>query len=120
MNYLKALIISFGGIILTTIITTLLYYFDIISTNFVSILNIAIPIVFILLGTIYLGIKTIKKGWLAGVKYGALFIIIITIINFVFYHNPYKMTNILYYFIIILTSILGSMLGINLKKSEQQ
>lgn len=116
MNYVKALLVSFIGIIVMSMFTTTLYYFDIISTNLSSIFNIIIPIVFIILGTIYLGMKTNKKGWLAGIKYSLLFLIIISLINVLIYREDYQLINILYYLIIILTSILGSMIGINLKK----
>ena len=120
MNYIKALIISFLGILIMTLLTTLLYYFDVISTNVGSIFNIITPILFILIGTIYLGIKTEKKGWLAGIKYSLLFLILISLINIIFYHKDYQLINILYYLIIIMTSILGSMIGINIKKPVQE
>ena len=116
MNYIKALGISFLGIIIMSMLTTILYYFDVISTNVGSIFNIITPILFIMVGTVYLGMKTSKKGWLAGIKFGFIFLIIIGLINILFYHKNYELINILYYLIIIMTSILGSMIGINLKK----
>lgn len=118
MNYLKSIGLSFGGIILITLITTMLYYFNIISTNFLQITNIIVLIFFILLGTIFLGKKAIRRGWLAGLIYGSIFLIIINIFNLALFHNPYQLNNLIYYLIILITSILGSMIGINLKKTK--
>lgn len=83
-----------------------------------SILNIiAMVVLFFVFGFIE-GINASKKGFLAGLKIGLIFLVIIMLVNLILFRTPFMISRILYYIILLFTSVLGSMLGINRKKKE--
>lgn len=120
MKYLKKLGISFlyiiGSILVLTFITTLFSYFNIMSDKITSIIKIIIPIISMLIGGFYIGKKSLKKGFLEGLKLGSIFSIILIIFNYLALDNSFKFKYLLFYIILIISSILGSMIGINRKK----
>lgn len=122
MNYIKKLSMSFIYIIATililTFIVTLLNYFDILKDKIVSIFKIIIPIISLFIGGFYIGKRSNKKGFIEGLKLGIIFSIFILIFNFLAFSSPFKFKYLLFYLIICMSSILGSIIGINYKKSE--
>ena len=120
MKYLKKLGFSFlyiiGTILISTFIITLLNYFNIISDKVISIFKILIPILSLFIGGFYIGKRSNNKGYLEGLKLGLIFSIFLLIFNFLAFSNSFKLKYLLFYIIIITSSILGSMIGINRKK----
>ena len=120
MKYLKNLGLSFayilGSILVLTFITTLLSYFNILSDKITSLIKIIIPIISMLIGGFYIGKKSSKKGFLEGLKLGLIFSSILIIFNYLALDNSFKFKYLLFYIILIISSILGSMIGINRKK----
>lgn len=120
MKYLKKLGMSFiyiiSSIFILTFLTTLLSYFDILSDKVTSIIKIIIPIISMLIGGFYIGKKSLKKGFLEGLKLGGIFSFILIIFNYLAFDNSFKFKYVLFYIILIISSILGSMIGINKKK----
>lgn len=90
--------------------TGLLKYSVIVKFNF-----IIIAIMSFILG-VFMGKKTTKKGYLEGLKIGLIITIILFILNLIFYRSI-NLNTFVYYLIIVVGSIFGSMLGINLKRS---
>lgn len=123
MKYLKKLGFSFlytmGTLLSITFIVTLLSYFNIINDKIISIFKILIPIISLFIGGFYIGKKSISKGYLEGLKFGFIFSIFILIFNFLALSNSFKIKYLLFYLIIIISSILGSMIGINKNKKNQ-
>lgn len=72
----------------------------------------------IFIQSFFLGKKTIQKGYLEGIKYG-LFMILLSFIPSVFL-KKFQLKVLLFYGLILLTSILGSMIGINHKQKNSQ
>ena len=62
------------------------------------------------------GKKASSKGYIAGLKIGGLFLLILIIINLFTARNFFNITTIIYYIVLLLASILGGMLGINKKE----
>lgn len=122
MRYLKNLGFSFlyiiSSILVLTFIVTLLSYFNIMGDKVVSIFKIIIPIISVLIGGFYIGKKSVKKGFIEGLKLGLIFSIILVIFNYLGLGNSFKVKYLLFYLIIIITSILGSMIGINKRKES--
>ena len=122
MKYLKKLVFSFlyiiGTILISTFIITLLNYFNIISDKVISIFKILIPIVSLFIGGFYIGKRSNNKGYLEGLKLGLIFSIFLLIFNFLAFSNSFKLKYLLFYIIIITSSILGSMIGINKRKKQ--
>lgn len=63
------------------------------------------------------GKKANNKGYLAGLKVGGLFLLILIIISLFTSKNIFSLSTFIYYLVLILASTLGGSLGIN-KKSE--
>lgn len=122
MKYLKNVSISILYIIISililTFITTLFSYFNIIGEKTVSIFKIIVPIISLFIGGFYIGKRSTKKGWFEGLKLGLIFIILLIIFEFLALDISFKGRNILYYIIIIISSMFGSMIGISMKKNR--
>lgn len=113
-NLLRSLAYFFSILLLSTLILTLLNYFNIIPANIVLILKLIIPLTAIFIAGYKLGTNSEKKGYLAGMKIGSIIITLFLIITLLFHQFTPK--SLLYYLILFLTSILSSMVGINRKK----
>ena len=95
-------------------IVTLANYLNIINNKTINILEIIIPIISLLTAGYLMGKNATKNGWLEGIKIGLIIILIIFIINIIITHKiVYK--NFVYYTILLISSTLGSMIGINKK-----
>ena len=111
-NYLKSYLYLLGSIIILAIFLSIFNYFIPFKANTIKII---IPIISMLISSIMLGKKTKEKAYLEGLKFSTIFIIIITIIKIIIKSNfNYKV--IIMYVALLLTSLIGSMIGINLKK----
>lgn len=61
------------------------------------------------------GKKTDKKGFIEGLKTGALYVLFLIIISKIFYRYDIKLSNFVYHMILILSSIFGAIFGKNKK-----
>ena len=112
-----ALIYIVSSLLLLTLIFTLTNYFNVMSDKTMSIFKIIIPTISLFIGGIYLGLNTKFKGFCNGLKLGLIFIGIMILLNIIFI-SSFEFKNILYYLILLVTTSLGSMIGINIKKSD--
>lgn len=114
---MKKYLISLGYILISffilTFLVTLLNYFDVISGTVLKALKMIISIISIFVGGIYLGINSIEKGYLKGIKLGLIFVLLIFSFSFLGLDKSFDISRLVYYLIIISTSMLGSMIGIN-------
>ena len=111
-----SLLIGVCLILILSFIFNLFYYFDIMKEKTFDISKMIITIISLFISGIILGKKSKKKGWLEGIKLSICFIAIILLINTIFI-KQFSLQTILYYLIISLSCIFGSMIGINKKKS---
>lgn len=122
MNYLKNLGIAFlyalVSFLLLTLLMTTFSYFNILKDGGVTVLKIMIPIISLFIAGFILGKKALKKGWLEGIKIGAVCCIFMIIVNYLAYSYGFEIKNLLYYLILIVSSILGSMIGINMHQKN--
>lgn len=115
-KYGKALLVSISILFILTFVMTLLNYINLIKYNTLSIFKIAIFFLTVLGGALYIGKNSSRKGWFEGIKFGLIFLIILVLFNYLGFNIKFEFKNLLYYIIVIISSILGSMIGINLKK----
>lgn len=113
-NYLKSYAYLFGSIlILTTLLSTINYFI-----NFpTKVIKLLIPIISILISTIILGKNTKSKAYIEGLKFTFIYLIISIIISIIT-NNPFTFKLILSYLLILLSGVIGSMIGINLNKNK--
>ena len=117
MNYLKkigtAFIYVFSILIVSTFVISLFNYIGLIRGKFLTILKILIPIVSLFVGGFITGKQSKSKGWLEGIKLGSIFVLFLLLFNYLGLKNVPEMKNIIYYLIIIGSSVIGSMLVIS-------
>lgn len=106
------------SIIISLLLITTLYHFNIISSNIYQTLKLIILLVNILISGIILGKKATSKGYLEGIKLG-IFIILLCLLITLVTGQELKIRILLYDSMILITSILGGMIGIN-KKGEMK
>ena len=73
---------------------------------------IYMAILFFIIGFL-VGKKATHKGYLEGIKISLSLIFILIVINVLFYQTGFSLERTIYYFILILSSTLGSMIGIS-------
>lgn len=56
-----------------------------------------------------------EKGYVLGIKLGLIFVLLMTLINLLFFKSSFNIDRIIYYSILIISSILGGSFGKNLK-----
>ncbi|MDO4963447.1 MAG: TIGR04086 family membrane protein [bacterium] len=120
MKYLKKVGISFLyfliSLLVLTLILTIFSYYNIISYKISSIIKIIIPIISFLISGFYIGTNSNSKGYLEGIKLGGIISFIMIIFNFLALNNSFKLKYLLFYLILIISSMVGSMIGVLKKK----
>lgn len=104
--------------LILNVFVSLLYYFSIIPTSGICYFKLGMIALSMLVGGIYIGSKTTKKGWLEGLKVGLEVIVLFFIIGYLAFDSGIGIKTLLYYFILLMSSMLGSMIGINYKKAQ--
>lgn len=115
-KYLISYAYTLGIIVVGTFIITLLNYFNLLSSNIANTLILILVIASILVGSFLLGKKSNKKGYLEGIKYSTILILLLFIINLLFI-KVFEIKSLVYFLIIIVSSTFGSMIGINKKRN---
>lgn len=122
MNYIKKLlkpiIYIFSILILSLLLLTTLNYFDITNQNTSTIIKILIPIISFFIGSFILGKNSNKKGWLEGLKLSSILILLFILLNYIIFKQSFQIKSIIFYITLIISSILGSIIGINKKNKE--
>lgn len=113
---LNSILTFFIIILVGTLIITLINYFSLLPSNIISILKLILPITTIFISSYKLGKQSEKKGYIEGLKLGIIIITIFIILTLLL--DKLSVKSSLYYLILLLTSTLSSMIGINRKKTN--
>lgn len=119
MNYWNKFIkpILFFSIYLISI-PILLTIFNLIKIETTRIILIITSSIIMLAIGFILGIKTNKNGYLNGLVLSSIIILSLLILSLIFRFNL-NTNSIIYYVIMVISTILGSVLGINKKANKQ-
>ena len=117
IKYTKLSGIFVGLIIVTSFLFALLNLIGV-SFKVTTIIGVIIMIILFLIMGIIEGINSEKKGFIAGFKIGLLFIVIMLLLNLVIFQSKFSISRLIYYIILLFSSIFGAMIGINRKKKE--
>ncbi len=113
--YIRNYGIYLGILLLYVVLLSILNYTGALKLTTISKINfVFIALISLILGTIN-GKKASKKGYLEGLKLGGIIVLILLVMNIIFYRS-FSLTTFLYYILIIISSTIGSMIGINLKR----
>lgn len=119
MKYLKKILKGFSfsifSILILTFIFTILNYFNIINSQIMIISKIIIPLFSLALGGYIMGKDSEKNGWIEGLKLGLIIVLLIIIGNLIF-SQKIILKDLIFYIILLISSVLGGMIGINRKK----
>lgn len=116
INYLKNLGFIFLGLMVTTLIFTIFNYFYILPSSVLRVLNIVVMFLGVFIGGFLTGRLANKKGYLEGIKFGGMMIVIILLLNLFIFKNKFNLLNILYYLFLLITSSFGGIVGISKRK----
>lgn len=110
-KYIKSLIIFLSSIVTIPIFLTIFNLLKL-KTNRIIIIIIGALLMFII--GLIIGKKSESKGYLNGLLLSVISILILLIISLIF-RFPLNINTLIYYIILILATVFGSMLGINKK-----
>ena len=120
MEYLKkigkSLLYTTLIIVIATFFITFLNYFNIINSKIVAIMQIMIILIATFVGGYLMGKVSKQKGWIEGIKLGGIIIVILALFNYLGLQQKFLPIQIIYYLILMISTTLGSMIGINRKK----
>lgn len=103
------------SVLLFALIFTVLEYTLLISEKTGNLVLTAIVLVSLFLFGVKIGKGKEEKGYLEGLKLGGIIVGCFLICSFILGKNPFCFTTLLYYLLIVLSTTLGAMLGINKK-----
>ncbi len=113
--YLKDVLLFMGIVLGVTLLISTLSFFTNISSKIISLL-ILIGVIgaFFFLGY-QAGRKASSKGYIVGLGVGAVAVLVMFILSAIFWGFHLGLSKIIYYVVLILSSTIGSMVGINKK-----
>lgn len=117
IKYLKTILYILGSILLLAIIIGSLSYFNIINNSSSNVLEIIAINLSLFIGGVFLGRNSSSKGYLEGIKIGVVALGVLLLLNLVVFNNSFFPVSILFYLLILISPVAGSILGIN-KKSN--
>lgn len=109
---------SYGFILILTFILTILNYINFIDGMFIFFMLFNL-ILSVFIGGFIIGKKSLKKGWLEGLKFGFVFLIILSILNYLGFSSNFSFKFFVFSCIILVSSILGGMIGIGFKAEKK-
>ena len=120
MRYIKNLVRTLGDmgiiILVSTFIVTILSYFNIFNDNITKIMKFIIPTISTFIGGIMMGKRANKKGIIEGARLALIIISILMLLSVVL--SNFKPQSIIYYLIIVVTTIFGALIGVQKKVQE--
>ena len=115
LDYLKYIGLFFIFIIVISFFTALINLTSINSIILTKISIILTSLSFFIISTIA-SKKSPEKGYILGIKLGLLMVLILIIVNLIFFRSKINIDRIIYYIILIISSILGGSFGKNIKR----
>lgn len=112
--YLKSMVYSLGIILGGAIILTVLNYFNLLHGIFLKVCELLIPLLATFIGSFFIGRASSKKGYLEGIKYGGIWVVVLVLTNVIL--RSFTLLSLIFYVLLLLSSLGGAIVGINVKK----
>lgn len=113
-HYLKSIAYFYVILLGYLIVAGLFNYFEIINFKVMSVISFVFMILLFMFMGFYIASKSNKKGYINGLIVGGFNIVLFLFIALIIGENP-KLSIGLYYLILLLSSTIGGMFGINYK-----
>ena len=114
LNYLKYFSLFCIFIIVIAIITSLINLTGIKSIT-ISKLSVILTALSFFIISVLASNKTKERGIVLGLKLGLSFIIILILVNLIVFKSPFNIDRLIYYIILLASSLLGGSIGKNIK-----
>ncbi len=119
MDNIKNYLIAIGYFLLVVavfaIILTIFNYYDIVTNKLFKVIKVLIPSLALFIGGYKVGNNANKKGYIEGIKLSLIVIVLLFMFSYLGFNASFNISLILYYIILIISSMLGAMIGINKK-----
>lgn len=119
MDNVKNYLIAIGYFLLVVavfaIILTIFNYYDIVTNKLFKVVKVLIPSLALFIGGYKVGNNASKKGYIEGIKLSLIVIVLLFMFSYLGFNASFSISLILYYIILIISSMLGAMIGINKK-----
>lgn len=116
-KYIISIAISIGLILIFALFLNILNYFDILNKNLYKGILVLFLVISIASGSYNLGYNSKEKGYLNGIYFGIAISTLFIILSVLFKENV-TISSFIYYLIIVITSTIGSTIGINKRTTE--
>lgn len=113
-KYIKSTSMCLLALVIYLIVLLILSYTGLLKLNTIEKINFVVMAIIALAIGVISGKKTSKKGYLEGLKHGGIIVLIMFLLNLIFY-RWFNLYIFLYYLVIVSSSMIGSMIGINIK-----
>ena len=114
-KYLIQGLFTFVIFLIGLLLTSILYYFNITNDKINKILIYLVSFVSIFIGALKIGKITKQKGIITGLIYFVFMFIIMFLLSITVFNIQIKLNMFIYYLIILVFSILGSIIGKNMQ-----
>lgn len=112
-KYLLAFVYSVLIILIGSLLSSILYYFNITTDKINNILIYLTSIIAIFVGSFKLGKELKYKGIITGALYFFILLIFFVITSLLIFKANYSISNIIFYLILLVFSLLGGIIGKN-------
>lgn len=109
--YLKDLMYVYASILIGIFLFTVLNYFNIISDNMLNIFSMILIIGTFIFSGFYLSKRSKKRGIIEGLKTGSIISILFLLTALLVLDTPFKWQNLIYYLILIISSMMGGIIA---------
>ena len=113
IKYLKSIGYILIGFLITTLIITVMSYFNIFNSNTLKWFKLLFITISLYIGGFYIGKNSSNKGYLEGLKLSGIIILLLFIVSYLAFNKGLNFKNTIYYLLIMGSCILGSITGIN-------
>lgn len=116
VHIVKSLAITFIITLILVLIVSILLTYTSVKESRIPLLNTIVMIISITIGSVYMAIKVEENGWLYGGIIGALYFLVLVLLNYLFI-KPFILDiySISKFFIALATGIIAGIIGINIK-----
>lgn len=114
--YGKQMIQFIGSTLIFTILLSIFQYMGWMSSKFSHILSLMFILLLCFILGIFSGKNATNKGYIEGLKISGFIILFLLFLQVIFFQSGFPIQRILYYVLIIISTIIGAMIGINKKK----
>ncbi len=90
------------------------------NSSFISKLSVILTALSFFIITCLASLKTQEKGIVLGLKLALIFVVLLILINLIFFRSGFNIDRLIYYIILIASGMLGGSFGKNIKTKQKK